>query len=277
DASLAKTVLPPSGAVHVCYCHSPPRYLWNMYHQYLRDACRGALGRVAFRAFSHRLRIADYCAAGRVDHFLCNSRTVRRRISRYYGRPARVVHPPPNLDRFPLATERGDYYLVVSQLNAYKRVDLAVRTFNGLDRRLVVVGDGPERRRLERLAGPNVELRGFVPDEELPSWYAGCRAFVFPGEEDFGITPLEAQASGKAVIAYGAGGATETVVEGETGLFFREPSAAALAEAVERYEQQEGQFEPEQIRSHAELFSPERFKEECRRFILRAMEEGESR
>ncbi|MFO7956750.1 MAG: glycosyltransferase [Candidatus Brocadiia bacterium] len=274
DAGLAKCVIAPADAVHVCYCHSPPRYLWNMFARYLRDECGNPLKRLAFQAVAHRLRLADFCAAGRVDTFIANSRTVRCRISRYYAREAEVIHPPVELDRFRPGEETGDYYLVVSQLNAYKQVDLAVRAFNRLGKRLVVAGDGPERRRLERLAGHNVEFRGFVDGEALPDLYARCRALIFPGEEDFGITPLEAHACGRPVIALRAGGVTETVLDGETGLFFDEPTPDALAAAVEHFESVVNSFDAGRIRSRAEEFSPARFRRDIREAVRGALEAG---
>jgi len=272
DASVAKTVLPQPGALHVCYCHSPPRYLWNMYHQYLREECRGRIKRWAFQAASHYLRMADFCAAQRVDRFLCNSATVRDRIRTYYRRDATVIHPPVDLEQFqPVDRPAADYYLVVSQLNRYKRVDLAVQAFSQMNKRLVVIGDGPERGRLEKMAGPTVEFKGWVDEAELSEYYANCKAFVFPGEEDFGITPVEAQASGRPVIAYRKGGATETVVEGETGVFFDTPTARSLQGAVRRFEQRETDFEPASCRSHAERFSSAAFRRKCTQHLEEAL------
>jgi len=261
DASLAKGVLTGPDTLHICYCYSPPRYLWNMYHLYVRDECRSPFKRLAFRAFSNYLRLFDFCAAQRVDHFLCISRTVQARIRKYYRREAAVIHPPVDLDRFQVSELRGDGYLVVSHLAPYKKVDLAVRAFTLLGRRLVVVGEGPEAKRLRRIAGRNVEFVGHVPDEDLPGYYAACRALVFPGEEDLGLAILEAQASGRPVIAYGKGGATETVVPGETGLLFDSPTPEGLAEAVLRFEAEGERYDPSRIRAHAEGFSPERFRQ----------------
>jgi len=274
DAALAKCVITPAEATHVCYCHSPPRYLWNMFARYLDAECGKPLKRLAFRATAHRLRTADFCAAQRVDAFIANSRTVRRRIRRYYAREAEVIHPPVELDRFRPGGRPDDYYLVVSQLNAYKQVDLAVRAFNQLGKRLIVAGNGPERRRLEKLAGASVELRGFVEGEALPELYAHCRALIFPGEEDFGITPLEAHACGRPVIALRAGGVTETVLDGETGLFFDEPNPDALAAAVERFEHEVDSFDPRRIRSRAEEFSPGRFRGRIREAVRAAVTAG---
>ncbi len=275
DASLAKGVLTSPGTFHMCYCYSPPRYLWNMYHQYVSDECPGFLKRLMFRASSNYLRSCDFCAAQRVDRFLCISRAVEARIRKYYRREATVIYPAVDLGRFQVSGPPGDRYLIVSHLIPYKKVDLAVRAFTELGKRLVVVGDGPERKKLQNLAGPNIEFKGYVPDDELAAHYAACRAFVFPGEEDLGITILEAQASGRPVIAYGKGGATETVLPGETGLFFDSPTPDSLAEAVLRFETEEKRFETRRIRAHAETFSPERFREQCLEAISACLFERE--
>lgn len=265
DASLAKGMKVPDGVPHVCYCHSPPRYLWDMQEDYTEGM--PAWKRRVFEALTPWLRRFDREAAGRVDRFIANSEFVRERIGRIYGRRAQVIYPPVDLTRFRADRPAGDYYLIVSALVPYKKVELAVRTFTMMNKPLVVCGEGPEKQRLRRLAGSSVTVTGAQSAEQIRERFEGCRAFVFPGVEDFGITPLEAQACGRPVIAYGEGGALETVVEGETGLFFREQSVEALADAVRRFEAREEDFRPGRCRRQAERFGPQRFRAEIRAFL----------
>lgn len=230
SSAFSKNVTVVRPAVTLCYCHTPPRYLWD-----LRESYTPGIWGLAAMPVAAWLRARDRAAAARVDHFVANSETVARRIAGAYGRTSQVIHPPVQLGRFtPSGRPAEDFYLVVARLVAYKRVDLAIAACNRLRRRLVVVGDGPERRRLQRLAGPTIEFAGILGDVEVAELYARCRAFLFPGCEDFGITAVEAQAAGRPVIAFGEGGATETVLSDETGVFFREQSADALVEAMQR-------------------------------------------
>jgi len=234
SSAFSKNVSVPSGAANLCYCHTPPRYIWDQADVYL-----GGLKRRLASPLIAWLRAADRAAAARVTEFVANSREVARRVQRAYGRHADVIHPPVETKRFEaaaLTTTPGDQYLVVSRLVRYKRIDLAIRACNALRRRLLIVGTGPERRHLEALAGPTVEFAGAVDDDELPRLYASCRAFLFPGFEDFGIAPVEAQAAGRPVVAYGAGGATETVANGVTGILFDEQSVDAVIAGIERLE-----------------------------------------
>lgn len=216
ESGPAKGIIPPEGAVHLCYCHSPMRYIWNMYHDYRRTA--GPLARVAMPLLTHYLRTWDESSAARVDRFVANSSTVAGRIRRYYRRKSTIVHPPVDVSAFaPVAPDLvGDYYLMVGELVRYKRPDIAVRAFNATKRRLVVIGGGEMLAELRALAGPTVQVLGSQPFAALRHHYARARALIFPGEEDFGIVPVEAMASGRPVIAYGRGGATETVVAGRT-------------------------------------------------------------
>lgn len=252
-------------AVHINYCLTPPRFLWDAGH-YLQREQLSALVKAALAPVVLGLRKWDAASVKNVDYFVAISAAVKSRIERYYKRSvAGVLYPPVEAGRFHLSTERGEYYLIVSRLVPYKRVDLAVKAFNRLGHPLLIAGTGRDRKALEAMAGPNVRFLGWVPDEELPRLYAGCRAFIFPGEEDFGIGPLEAQAAGRLVVAYGAGGALETVVEGVTGAFFHEPSAEALAEAVERLEGMS--FDHAAIRSHALGFDTAVFKKKLSELI----------
>ena len=274
ESGPAKGVIVRADVPHICYCHSPMRYLWDFYQDYLESA--GPATRLLMRPLFHRLRLWDYASAQRVDHILANSSTVARRVRRWWGREAAVVHPPVAVERFaapdmsllhslPGSPEPG-YYLCFGELVGYKRVDLAVQACARTGRRLLVAGDGAERKRLEALGGPSVHFLGRVPDAALPALYAGCRGFLFPGEEDFGITPVEAMAAGRPVIAYGRGGVLDSVVEGETGIFFREQTVEALIEALDVFEQRT--FSRQAAVARAERFSEAVF----RRSFLREVE-----
>lgn len=266
DAAVIKGAPVPPGSKLVCYCHSPPRYLWDLREQYARQATDlGVLGRLVFRAVAPRVRNFDKAASRRVDVFVANSAFVRERIRRCYGRDSRVVHPFVDLENFQPGDGPEDFYLVVSQLVPYKRIDLAVDAFNRLGKRLVVIGDGPEKRALEQRAGRNVEFLGTRDAASLRDHYRRCRALVFPGVEDFGITPLEAMASGRPVIACGEGGVLESVQEERTGLFFPGQHAEALAAAVVRFETR--CWSVESCRQRAEAFSRGRFRAEMDRVL----------
>lgn len=237
ESGPAKGVIPPPDAPHLCYCHSPMRYLWDQYHVYHQRA--GLLSRSMMPLLSHRLRAWDTESAARVDGFVANSTHVANRIRKYWRRESDIVHPPVAVQDFaPVApAERGDFYLWAGELAPYKRPDLAVEAFRRLRKPLVVIG-GPEKasRQLAQSAPDNVRFLGPVGFEVLKDHLARCKALIFPGEEDFGIVPVEAMASGRPVIAYGRGGALDTVVEGETGLFFHDQSVDGLVDAVERFE-----------------------------------------
>lgn len=269
ESGPAKGIVPRPDAVHVCYVHSPMRYLWDHYHAYRRDS--GILTRLAMLLFTPALRVWDVSTAQRVDHFAANSRYVANRIQRYWRRQAQVVHPPVATQDFAIAEEIDDFYLCAGQLVPYKRVDLAVRAFTALGKRLVVIGTGPETKRLRAIAGPTVTFLGYQPFDVLKDHMARCRALVFPGEEDFGITPVEAMAAGRPVIAYGRGGALETVVDGKTGIFFAEQSVDSLAAAVEACEARLDAFDPIAIRAHAQRFDTARFKREMGALVDRAL------
>lgn len=247
--------------VHICYCLTPTRFLWD-YHNYVRHEGISPLVATLLVPVIRLLRLWDKAAAERVNQFIAISETVRRRIQNFYRREAVVIHPPVEVDRFQAQASHDDYFLVVSRLIPYKRIDLAVQAFNALGLPLKIIGDGRDRRRLERMAKPNIEFLGRLPDHEVGRCLSQCKAFIFPGEEDFGIAPLEAQASGRPVIAYAGGGALETVVEGVTGLFFREQTAGSLAEAVTALDARS--FDPSAIREHARTFDVETFKSKLR-------------
>ncbi len=280
ESGPAKGVLAGADTPHICYCHTPMRYLWDFYHEYLNDS--GFFTRQAFRLCSHRLRQWDVLSALRVDHFAANSHAVARRIARCYHRQATVIHPPVDVASFAPAdgvfTPPGKNapYLCLGQLVGYKRADLAVAACTAMRRPLVVAGDGPMRRKLEKTAGPSVRFIGHQNQEEVRSLLRGCRALLFPGEEDFGIVPVEAQAAGRAVIAYGRGGALETVAGGESGLFFSEQTPEALCEAVERFEREEGSFDPTRIAAGVRRFAPEHFDAAFMDLVRTAAERGKA-
>lgn len=276
SSAFAKGVITEATALHVCYCHSPMRFAWN-YGDYMQNE-RGAAARARFvlPLVLNYVRLWDEVSAGRVDAFIANSRVVARRIRKRYRQEATVINPPVDTRLYtPLEGEPpGDYFLIVSRMIPYKRLDVAIDAFTRLKLPLKVVGTGRQDAELRARAGPNVEFFGSLPDADLKRLYAGCRAFIFPGQEDFGITPLEAQASGRPVIAYGAGGALETVVAGETGEFFPEQSAGSLAEVVARFD--ERRYDPAAIRRHAECFDTEVFKRKIEDFVSSKLAEREA-
>jgi len=255
-------------AFHICYCLAPTRYVWNFEDYAAREALPVAL-KAALRPLIAVLRRWDYRAAQRVDRFIAISREIRKRIRRYYQRDAFVIHPPVNSRRFHPSSEREDYYLIVSRLIPYKRIDLAVRAFNQLQRPLLIAGVGRDREALEALAGPTVTFLGYVPDEELPRLFARCRAYILPGVEDFCIAPVQAQAAGRPVIAYGAGGALDTVIDGDTGTFFHRQAPEALAEAVRAFDP--SSVDPDVCRANAERFDVAVFQEKLVQFVREQM------
>lgn len=264
--ACAKGVITRPETLHVCYCHTPMRYAWEFYHEYLAREEVGGLGRLLIAPVMTKLRLWDYVSAQRVDRFVANSTAVAARIRKHYRREATVIHPPVDTCRFSPGP-REDFFLVVSRLVGYKRVDLAVKACTRLGLRLVVIGDGSQRQSLRRLAGPTVTFLGRQPDEVVADHFARCRAFLFPGEEDFGITPVEAQAAGKPVIAYGRGGVLDTVLPGETGLLFAEQTPDSLVAALREFLANEERFSPEQIRRHALGFDRTAFKDKMARLV----------
>jgi glycosyltransferase involved in cell wall biosynthesis len=284
ESGPAKGVLTNSRTLHVCYCHSPMRYLWDFYHGYRNGKSMGKLSRPVFSLASHYLRLWDAASAQRVDHFVANSRNVAARICKHYRRDATVIHPPVNVRAGYLADRTDDYFLVVGQLVDYKRVDLAITACNRLGRRLHIVGEGEQYRRLRKLAGPLTVFCGPLSDEELRKEYAHCRALLFPGEEDFGIVPVEALSFGKPVIAYGRGGATETVsgfspnrpelISKSTGIFFDQQAPESLIAAILAFEKVESEFSPFLIKQSAECFDEPHFNNKLSRFLVDRLRES---
>ena len=267
----------PHRALHFAYIHAPMRYVWDMHDAYFSNG--GSLTRAAMSLCRPYLQRWDVNSAGRVDHFIANSRNVAAKVNALYGKPVTVIYPPVDCEKFSIGHKQEPYYLVVSALVPYKRIDLAVEAFNKLELPLKIAGDGPLRKSLERAAGRNIEFLGWVDDASLAELFGACQALIFPGEEDFGIVPLEAQASGRPVIGYGKGGLQETVIPldvcdggsareaGPTGIFFTEQTPAGLIAAVDLFERTRKFFDPVEIRRHAAGFSRDRFKAEVKGFI----------
>ena len=274
-SSFAKGVITSPDTLHICYCHTPTRYLWSDTHQYINELKYNKWLKKIISLLLTRLRLWDRAASDRVDQYIANSRTVARRIEKYYRRQSEVVYPPVETEMFKLAPRpaeaRERYFLAGCRLAPYKRIDLVIEAFSqlGPDYRLKIFGDGVDRERLAALARgkDNISFLGRVSEHEKAELYARAEAFINPQEEDFGITVVEAMASGRPVIAYRRGGATETVIAGETGLFFDEPTAASLADAVRRYRYED--FQPSRIREQAENFSVAKFREQIQDFIAK--------
>ena len=274
--AVAKGVLTGSNQLHVCYCHTPMRYAWDMTFDYLQNsrAGRGGSGWLT-RYLLHHLRQWDVLAANRVDYFIANSHHTARRIWRCYRRPAEVIYPPVDTDRFRFQAQKQDFYVTVSRLVSYKKISLIVQAFNQLGKPLVVIGDGSELKQLQQLAQPNVQILGWQPDAVVEQYMAQAKAFVYAAFEDFGIAPVEAQACGTPVIAYGLGGTLETVRDvkqyGEmgTGLLFFEQTEAAIVDAVNAFEQYQSVLNPDLVRSHALSFRPSLFQERYQAFLER--------
>ena len=256
SSACAKWIRNPKKALHVCYCHTPMRYIWDLFEDYFGPSAPAPL-RWSAKAFRPYLQGCDLKSNEGVTHFVANSTEVKERIARLYGREAEVFHPPVEVDRFTPKTGPGDYYLVVSALVPYKRVDLAVQACTAQSRPLVVVGKGSEEKRLRAMAGPTVSFKGWASDGELQGYYHGAKALLFPGKEDFGIVPVEALASGCPVIAFGEGGVKDTLRDGETGVLFGEQTPQALNGAIERFEKMS--FEPRKLHEKAAAFSKARF------------------
>lgn len=268
DASaFAKGVITSTDTLHICYCHTPTRYLWDYTHQYINELKYNKYFKKIISLVLNYIRLWDRQASDRVDKYMANSKTVQKRIKKYYRRNSQVVYPPVELDKFSVSDSTEDFFLIGGRLAPYKRVDIVVEAFKKLDKKLKIFGDGVDLERLKEIAGDskNIEFLGRVDDEIRAVLYRKCKAFINPQEEDFGITVVEAMASGRPVIAYKKGGATETVIEGKTGMFFDKQTSESLAEVVNSFDNQK--FDSQEIRQYAERFSTERFKKEVKEFI----------
>lgn len=264
SSAFAKGIRTHRDAIHLCYCHTPMRFAWD-YNRYVEREQFGHITRILLPLVISHLKAWDLRTANNPSHYIANSSVVAERIRRYYGRESTIIFPPVDIDRFSFSCSKGDYYLVVSRLNPYKRIDLVVETFNDLRIPLYIVGDGPDRKILERMANSNIKFLGRRSDEEVALLYAECRGLVFPGEEDFGITPLEANAAGSPVIAYQAGGALDTVIDEVSGIFFKEQTVASLKQAVLRCDSH--RWDRERLRHNAMRFRPSVFTESLRSLL----------
>ncbi len=270
SSSCAKGVLTKPGSIHICYCHTPMRYAWEKRDEYTEGM--GKLKKKLVEILCHYMRIWDVASSNRVDYFIANSTEVQKRIKKHYKRDSVVINPPVRCNMFNISETDGDYYLVLSRLVGYKRFDLAVQACSELGKKLVVIGEGPEKEKLEKLANENVTFLGRQPDEVVKKYMSECKALLFPGEEDFGIVPVEAQSSGRPVIAYGKGGVLDSVIDGKTGVFFKEQTVESLKEAINKFETMK--FDKEEIRKHALEFDEGVFQEKIRKFVEEKIEEN---
>lgn len=267
SASIAKGVLTNQNQLHICYCHSPMRYAWDFYHEYLKEANleKGIKGLYA-KYVLNKIRIWDVINSNRVDHFIANSRYISGRIKKVYNRESTVIYPPVDVEQFSLNKDKQDFYFTASRMVSYKKIDLIVSAFNEMpDKKLIVAGDGPDFAKIKKIAKPNIELIGFAGIEALKKNMQNAKAFVFAAEEDFGIIPVEAQACGTPVIGFGKGGLSETVIHEKTGILFNKQEVSSLKEAVTYFE--EKKFDHEYIREHSLKFSKERFEKEMKFFV----------
>lgn len=270
ESGPAKGVITRPDCLHVCYCHSPMRYVWDNYYLYLKDA--GFITRLIMPPLMHYLRIWDVSTSARVDTFIANSNFVKNRIKKYYRRDSLVIHPPVNVNAFDHTAQREKFFLCLGQLVDYKRVDIAVDAFNSIGDKLLVIGEGEAMNKLKKRSASNIEFMGRQPFEVVKNKLETCAALIFPGVEDFGIVPVEAMAAGAPVIAYGAGGVKDSVIDGETGIFFYEQSSKSLINAVNYFKNNKPIFSSERIRRHAEGFRGEKFSDDFRKLIFKELE-----
>ncbi len=267
SSAYAHGIISNLETTHITYYHTPMRYAWDYTHEYLKEQKLGIFGEWLASIFLHRIRQWDYLASDRTDIALANSKTVQKRIKKYYRRDAKIIYPPVDVSKFKVNPHHEGYFLIVSTLTPYKRIDIAVELFNKLGKRLVIIGEGSDRARLESLAAENIDFLGFKPDEILYEYMQNCRAFIFPSEEDFGIAPIEAMACGKPVLAYKKGGLSETVIEGKTGQFFEEQNLDSMEAALIQLLINEKEYDPYLIRKRAEEFSREVFEKKMQNLI----------
>lgn len=266
SSAFSKGIIPGKNSLHICYCYTPTRFIWS-YFNYIKKENYGFIISKLLPLIIKKLKVWDLKTLKRIDYFVAISENVKGKILRDYDRDSEVIYPPVECKKFKVSDVIGKYFLIVSRLNSYKNIDLVVRACSTLGMHLKIVGTGPFRKKLEKIAGPCVEFLGRVSDADLIKLYGSCRSFIFPGEEDFGIAPLEAQASGRPVIAYARGGALETVVSGLTGLFFTESTVESIISAINNFIRMEKTFNKDVIRKNALKFDKEIFKKKINNFI----------
>jgi glycosyltransferase involved in cell wall biosynthesis len=266
--AFAKGVITNVNQLHICYCHTPIRYAWDLYHQYLKESNmqRGIKGTIA-RSILHKIRMWDFTTANRADYFIANSHHIARRIKKIYGRESVVIYPPVDIEKFAFCNDNRDYYLIASRFVPYKKVDLVVEAFSKMpDKKLIVIGNGTDSKRINTLATSNIKIIDFQPVESLVEYMQHAKAFIFAAEEDFGITIVEAQACGTPIIAYRVGGASETVIDGKTGLLYDKQNTASLISAIQKFESQ-NDFDLQAISNHAQSFSRYNFEKNIKHFV----------
>jgi len=268
--AVAKGIIPHSKALHISYIHTPMRYVWDLYDEYFGDDKIGFLKRLIVPPIASYLRNWDVSSTNRVDEFIANSYNVKQRIWRHYRREAEVIYPPVDTSKFGLGEKSDNFFLIVSAFVPYKRVDLAIEVANKRKENLVIIGNGPDEKKLKSIAGPTVQFKKALAHEELRYYYQNCKALLFPGEEDFGIVPLEAQSAGKPVIAFGKGGILETVINGKTGIYFHEQTIDSMSLVIDEFNKT--QFDSKEIRNHALEFDASIYEKKMKQFILQKME-----
>ena len=269
NTALMHGIITDIGTKHICYCHSPARYLWDYYHSYKREQRLTGIKNKLATKFLHDLRIWDRTAVSRVDTWVANSRNVQKRILKYFRKPSYLIYPPVDVHRFQIGKTHENYFLIVSTLTSYKQIDLAIRLFNRLGRKLIIIGEGSQKEYLESIAEDNIEFLGYQSDQMVAEYMKHARAFLFLGEDDFGIAPVEAMACGKPVIAYGKGGALETVIPHKTGELFTDQSVDGLEKAMVQFFLHEKDYSPLSLRKHALQFDQKVFQENMKKLVMR--------
>lgn len=282
SSSFAKGIITKPKTTHICYCHTPTRFLWDWHLNYLKENKIKGIKKILILPILHYMRMWDKSASERVDYFIANSKNTARRIKKFYGTKSEVIYPPcdikkwsyesvkssPKLTDRPQSQYKDSYFLIVSRLSPYKKIDIAIEAFNKLDLPLVIIGDGQDRKRLENMAEKNIKILGFQNENKLAEYYQNCQAFIFPGEDDFGITAVEAMSYGKPVLAFRKGGLLETIIEGETGEFFDDAIPEILADGVRRLKNNYTKYNSKKIKDQANKFSRENFEEKIKQFVL---------
>jgi glycosyltransferase involved in cell wall biosynthesis len=268
SSAFAHGIMVPSHVKHLCYCHSPMRYAWDHSAEYIEENDISGFKRILYSLLIKRLREWDFLAGDRPDKYIANSQNVAKRLKKYYRVDSNVVFPPVDVEKFKVSYSNSDYYLIVSTLTPYKKVDLAVQLFNKIGRQLVIIGEGSHKKYLRSIAGKNIDFLGSKSDEDVREYMQSCRALIFPGEEDFGIVPVEAMACGKPVLAYGKGGVLESMTEGQTGEFFNEPTVSSMEDGLARLLNNEKKYKPLSIRRHADQFKREEFEKKIKKEIF---------